>query len=68
MLTLLVRVAEVEGKEGEATVEEKMCVDRSGSGLSGRSKRGKTGYYGYVRLNCCQNYKMKQNRIRSLAG
>ena len=48
MLTLLIRVAEVEGKEGEATVEEKMCVDRSGSGLSGRSKRGKTGYYGRV--------------------
>ena len=48
MLTLLVRVAEVEGKEGEATVEEKMWVDRSGSGLSGRLKRGKTGYYGRV--------------------
>ena len=48
MLTLLVRVAEVEGKEGEATVEEKMCVDRSGRGLSGRLNRGKTGYYGRV--------------------
>ena len=61
MLTLLVRVAEVEGKEGEATIEEKMCVDRSGRGLSGRSKRGKTGYYGCVLLNCYQKYKMKQN-------
>ena len=59
MLTLLARVAEVEGKEGEATVEEKMCVDRSGRGLSGRSKRGKTDFYGCVLLNCCQNYKMK---------
>ena len=61
MLTLLARVAEVEGKEGEATVEEKMCVDRSGRGLSGRSKWGKTDFYGCVLLNCYQNCKIKQN-------